>query len=154
MTPVGSKPVQTYAALSNQVDKTKATTSSELTSTNVEASALKAEQNKVTLSAEGKALLAALEQIDHESKKIEAENKTVSEKVEIICPRRAGNGSSRHHRRGRGQLLLCWPIPLRSHDRWRHSTGTCLKIVLHKFKQGFLSLRQLYSFEPFFHLTP
>ncbi len=85
MTPVGSKPVQTYSNQSNQVDKTKAATSSELTSTNAEASALKAEQNKVTLSAEGKALLAALEQIDHESKKAEAENKTVSEKVESFA---------------------------------------------------------------------
>ncbi len=42
----------------------------------------KAEQIKVTLSAEGKALLAALQQIEHDAKKSEAQDKTVSDKVE------------------------------------------------------------------------
>ncbi|MFW1287189.1 hypothetical protein ACEV8A_09730 [Vibrio parahaemolyticus] len=72
MNPVGSNPVNSYAKQpaveDNQVDTVTAP--------------LKVEQNKVTLSTEGKALLAALQQIDHESKKVEAENKTMGEKVE------------------------------------------------------------------------
>ncbi|WP_114787102.1 hypothetical protein [Vibrio tetraodonis] len=43
---------------------------------------LKVEQNKVTLSEEGKALLAALQELDKESKAAEKENKTVGDKVE------------------------------------------------------------------------
>lgn len=42
----------------------------------------KAQQTKVTLSDEGKALLAALQQIEHDAKKSEAQDKTVSDKVE------------------------------------------------------------------------
>ncbi|CAM3534223.1 hypothetical protein VA7868_03863 [Vibrio aerogenes CECT 7868] len=42
----------------------------------------KASTDKVTLSDEGKALLAALKEIDHESKKAAEEDKTVSDKVE------------------------------------------------------------------------
>ncbi|MCV5855642.1 hypothetical protein OFN53_34000, partial [Escherichia coli] len=71
MNPVGSNPVNSYAKQpavvaqnqDHQVDTV--------------AAPLKVEQNKVTLSTEGKALLAALQQIDHESKKVEAENKTM-----------------------------------------------------------------------------
>ncbi len=63
MNPVGSNSVNTYAAQQNKVDQAK-------TADNVaDAAPLKVEQNKVTLSSEGKALLAALKQIDHESKK-------------------------------------------------------------------------------------
>lgn len=76
MNPVGSNSVNTYAAQQNKVDQAK-------TAENVaDAAPLKVEQNKVTLSSEGKALLAALKQIDHESKKVEAENKTVGDQVE------------------------------------------------------------------------
>ncbi len=79
MNPVGSNSVHTYAAQQNKVDQAK-------TAENVaDAAPLKVEQNKVTLSSEGKALLAALKQIDHESKKVEAENKTVSDQVESFA---------------------------------------------------------------------
>ncbi|KIT59610.1 hypothetical protein H336_11165 [Vibrio parahaemolyticus EN9701072] len=81
MNPVGSNPVNSYAKQpavvaqnqDNQVDTVAAPR---------RAAPLNVEQNKVTLSTEGKALLAALQQIDHESKKVEAENKTMGEKVE------------------------------------------------------------------------
>lgn len=43
---------------------------------------LKVEQNKVTLSAEGKALLAALQEIEKEGKAAESKDKTVSDKME------------------------------------------------------------------------
>ena len=46
---------------------------------------LKVGQNKVTLSEEGKALLAALKEIDKESKIAEQENKTVGDKVESFA---------------------------------------------------------------------
>lgn len=79
MNPVGSNSVNTYAVQQNKVDQAK-------TAENVADSApLKVEQNKVTLSSEGKALLAALNQIDHESKKVEAENKTVGDQVESFA---------------------------------------------------------------------
>ena len=79
MNPVGSNSVNTYAAQQNKVDQAK-------TADNVaDAAPLKVEQNRVTLSSEGKALLAALKQIDHESKKVEAENKTVGDQVESFA---------------------------------------------------------------------
>ncbi|KQB02682.1 hypothetical protein CGT92_08505 [Vibrio metoecus] len=43
---------------------------------------LKVEQNKVTLSEEGKALLAALQEIEKEGKTTENKDKTVGDKVE------------------------------------------------------------------------
>lgn len=43
---------------------------------------LKVEQNKVTLSEEGKALLAALQEIEKEGKAAENKDKTVGDKVE------------------------------------------------------------------------
>lgn len=46
---------------------------------------LKVEQNKVTLSEEGRALLAALQEIDKESKAAEKGDKTVGEKVESFA---------------------------------------------------------------------
>lgn len=76
MNPVGSNQVNTYANLQPTLSST------EKTAGEVNASPIKVEQNKVTLSPEGKALLTALQEIDHESKKVEAENKTVGEKVE------------------------------------------------------------------------
>lgn len=76
MNPVGSTSVNSYAKQS--VASKQASIAQEETS----ASPLKVEHNKVTLSTEGKALLAALQQIEHDSKKIEAEDKSVGEKVE------------------------------------------------------------------------
>ncbi|HHF0559679.1 TPA: hypothetical protein ACPHT1_003821 [Vibrio antiquarius] len=76
MNPVGSTSVNNYA---------KQSVSSKQTSIAQEegnASPLKVEHNKVTLSTEGKALLAALQQIEHDSKRVEAEDKSVGEKVE------------------------------------------------------------------------
>lgn len=55
------------------------------TSAAAEPAPLKVEQNTVKLSDEGKALLVALQQIDKEAKKIEAENETVGDKVESFA---------------------------------------------------------------------
>ncbi|MDW2072145.1 hypothetical protein R8O04_12790 [Vibrio sp. 2094] len=76
MNPVGNTSVNSYAKQS--VASKQASIAQEETS----ASPLKVEHNKVTLSTEGKALLAALQQIEHDSKKIEAKDKSVGEKVE------------------------------------------------------------------------
>ncbi|EHR0758232.1 hypothetical protein KUH14_002815 [Vibrio parahaemolyticus] len=76
MNPVGSNPVNSYAKQPAVVAQNQDN------HVDTAAAPLKVEQNKVTLSTEGKALLAALQQIDHESKKVEAENKTMGEKVE------------------------------------------------------------------------
>ncbi len=76
MNPVGSNPVNTYANLQPTMSSTAKGTE------DINVSPLKIEKNKVTLSPEGKALLSALQEIDHESKKAAAENKTVGEKVE------------------------------------------------------------------------
>ncbi|MGD8230870.1 hypothetical protein [Vibrio sp. TRT 1302] len=46
---------------------------------------LKVEQNKVTLSEEGKALLAALQEIEKEGVQAKNENKTVGDKVESFA---------------------------------------------------------------------
>lgn len=76
MNPVGSTSVNNYA---------KQSVASKQTSIAQEEgndSPLKVEHNKVTLSTEGKALLAALQQIEHDSKRVEAEDKSVGEKVE------------------------------------------------------------------------
>ncbi|EKO3809077.1 hypothetical protein NTE10_000945 [Vibrio harveyi] len=79
MNPVGSNSVNTYAAQQNKVEQAKA--SEKIT----DGAPLKIEQNKVSLSSEGKALLAALQQIDHESKKAELKNQTVGDKVESFA---------------------------------------------------------------------
>ncbi|EDP59246.1 hypothetical protein [Vibrio sp. AND4] len=79
MNPVGSNSVNTYATQQNNVGHAKTAEQA------VDTAPLKVEQNKVTLSSEGKALLAALKQIDSESKKVEAENKTVSDQVESFA---------------------------------------------------------------------
>lgn len=76
MNPVGSNTVNSYANL-----QSTATQAQEMTEGGA-ASPLKVEQNKVTLSSEGKALLSALQEIEHESKKAEDDNKSVGEKVE------------------------------------------------------------------------
>jgi hypothetical protein len=77
MTPVGTSNTQLYSpAKMNAQNK----------STEAEKPApLKVEQNTVKLSDEGKALLFALKQIDNEAKKVEAENATVTDKVESFA---------------------------------------------------------------------
>ncbi|NNN80291.1 hypothetical protein [Vibrio sp. 11-4(1)] len=76
MNPVGSTSVNSYAKQSVASKQTS------IAQEEGNASPLKVEHNKVTLSTEGKALLAALQQIEHDSKKVEAEDKSVGEKVE------------------------------------------------------------------------
>lgn len=86
MNPVGSNTVNSYANLQSTATQANGMTE------DVAASPLKIEQNKVTLSSEGKALLNALQEIEHESKKAEAENKTVGEKVESFTHGALGMG--------------------------------------------------------------
>lgn len=76
MTPVGmsSATVNTQQQIKPQIDSDKAS---------AVATSLKVEKNTVTLSNEGKALLAALQEIDKESTK-PTEDKTVGEKVEAF----------------------------------------------------------------------
>ncbi|HHF3023925.1 TPA: hypothetical protein ACPJ0Z_002170 [Vibrio diabolicus] len=76
MNPVGSTSVNNYAKQSVASKQTS------IAQEEGNASPLKVEHNKVTLSTEGKALLAALQQIEHDSKRVEAEDKSVGEKVE------------------------------------------------------------------------
>ncbi|HAS6202102.1 TPA: hypothetical protein I7162_11495 [Vibrio vulnificus] len=75
MNPVGSRPVEAYTSAQKQTANPNAAKESA-------PAPLQVEQNKVTLSEEGKALLSALQELDKESKKVEAENKTVGDKVE------------------------------------------------------------------------
>jgi hypothetical protein len=75
MTPVGmNNAAKVYSAQAGNSQATSA-------EANQVPKALQVEQNKVTLSDEGKALLAALSEIDKESKELEKE-KDVSGKVE------------------------------------------------------------------------
>ncbi|MDK9736737.1 hypothetical protein KI655_05440 [Vibrio sp. D404a] len=77
MTPVTNNTAQTYSPAKIQPTKAASETS--------EPAPLKVEQNTVKLSDEGKALLVALQQIDKEAKKVEAENETVGDKVESFA---------------------------------------------------------------------
>lgn len=77
MTPVTNNAAQTYSPVKNQPTKGTPVSS--------EPAPLKVEHNTVKLSDEGKALLVALQQIDKEAKKIEAENETVGDKVESFA---------------------------------------------------------------------
>ncbi|KAB0303133.1 hypothetical protein F2Z80_03795 [Vibrio fortis] len=77
MTPVTNNATQTYSPAKLQPTKGAPVPS--------EPAPLKVEQNTVKLSDEGKALLVALQQIDKEAKKIEAENETVGDKVESFA---------------------------------------------------------------------
>ncbi len=80
MNPVG---MDSTSALSSQ--KIKAQTPSKA-DTQPSAAPLKLEQNKVTLSEEGKALLAALQEIEKDSKAAESEKeRSVGEKVESFA---------------------------------------------------------------------
>lgn len=79
MTPVGmNNAAQVYAA---QAKKAPAAPQPPASDANQTTNALKVEKNRVTLSDEGKALLAALSEIDKESKEIQKE-KDFGDKVE------------------------------------------------------------------------
>lgn len=78
MTPVGMEPVKLSPT---QQVKPQADAVSETTSP----APLKVEQNKVTLSEEGKALLAALQEIEKEGAQAKSENKSVGDKVESFA---------------------------------------------------------------------
>ncbi|MGF1755191.1 hypothetical protein L4C33_16560 [Vibrio makurazakiensis] len=78
MTPVGTSGTQLYSA---QQVKPQAQT----TPNTSNAAPLKMEQNQVTLSDEGKALLAALQEIEKDTKKAEGSKETVGDKVESFA---------------------------------------------------------------------
>lgn len=78
MTPVGMEPVKLTSA--QQAKPSVATTEAQPAST-----PLKVEQNKVTLSDEGKALLAALQEIEKDTKAAEKAEKSVGDKVESFA---------------------------------------------------------------------
>ncbi|KJY83111.1 hypothetical protein TW81_08850 [Vibrio galatheae] len=78
MTPVGMGAAKLS---STQQVKLQATTPE----SNTGQAPLKVEQNKVTLSNEGKALLAALQEIEKESKVIKEGDKSVGDKVESFA---------------------------------------------------------------------
>ena len=77
MTPVGTSNTQLYSP--SQMNAQAKSTEAE------KPAPLKVEQNTVKLSDEGKALLSALKEIDKEAKKVEAENATVTDKVESFA---------------------------------------------------------------------
>ncbi|WP_394144540.1 hypothetical protein [Vibrio atypicus] len=77
MTPVGMEPAKLTPAQQVKPQASPAETSQASTP-------LKVEQNKVTLSAEGKALLAALQEIEKDAK-TDAGDKTVGDKVESFA---------------------------------------------------------------------
>ncbi|CAM2742845.1 hypothetical protein [Vibrio mytili] len=79
MNPVGSSAVNVYNSQPTKVVTTK-TSSGE-----VSANSIQTPQSKVSLSNEGKALLAALQQIDQESQAEAPKAKTVGDKVESFA---------------------------------------------------------------------
>ena len=109
MNPVGSNAVNSYANMQPSATPKKDRIE-ELNSQST-----KVEQNKITLSAEGKALLTALQEIDHESKKAAAENKTVSEKVESFT---------------HGALGMDHPDKVKQEEDTSYSAGQYLSAVL------------------------
>ncbi|RTZ15773.1 hypothetical protein EJ063_11915 [Vibrio aquaticus] len=78
MTPVGMEPAKLSPT---QQVKPQATNASQQASS----APLKVEQNTVTLSDEGKALLAALQEIEKESKTAPQDGKSVGDKVESFA---------------------------------------------------------------------
>ncbi|WP_299689355.1 hypothetical protein [uncultured Vibrio sp.] len=77
MTPIGTSNTQLYSP--SQINTQNKGTEAE------RAAPVKVEQNTVTLSDEGKALLSALKEIEKETKKVESENATVTDKVESFA---------------------------------------------------------------------
>ncbi|MDF2153811.1 hypothetical protein [Vibrio sp. CAU 1672] len=80
MNPVANHPVTAY-----RPPQPDSATKSAHTEHSQSVGPLKAEQNTVTLSAEGKALLTALQEIDQQGQQSEKENKTVGDKVESFA---------------------------------------------------------------------
>lgn len=78
MTPVG---MESMKLSTTQMSKPQASTETE----NKGSTPLKIEKNTVTLSNEGKALLAALQELEKEGKALEDKDKTVSDKVESFA---------------------------------------------------------------------
>ncbi|WP_282176986.1 hypothetical protein [Vibrio nereis] len=78
MTPVGMEPVKLTSTQQTQSSAPKA-------EAQPASSPLKVEQNKVTLSSEGKALLAALQEIEKDAKVAEKGEKSVGDKVESFA---------------------------------------------------------------------
>ncbi|MGR5235639.1 hypothetical protein [Vibrio alfacsensis] len=109
MNPVGSKSITTYARQPSHVDHAKGSEHTANTSS------LKGEQNKVTLSSEGKALLAALQQIDHESNRVNADNDTMADKVESFA---------------HGALGMDHPDTIKEEDDGSYSAGQYLSAAL------------------------
>lgn len=109
MNPVGSTSVNNYAKQSVASKQTS------IAQEEGNASPLKVEHNKVTLSTEGKALLAALQQIEHDSKRVEAEDKSVGEKVESFT---------------HGALGMDHPDKIEEEDDGSYSAGQYLSAAL------------------------
>ncbi|MCS0447134.1 hypothetical protein [Vibrio diabolicus] len=109
MNPVGSTSVNSYAKQSVASKQTS------IAQEEGNASPLKVEHNKVTLSTEGKALLAALQQIEHDSKRVEAEDKSVGEKVESFT---------------RGALGMDHPDKIEEEEDGSYSAGQYLSAAL------------------------
>ncbi|WP_010449485.1 hypothetical protein [Vibrio rotiferianus] len=79
MNPVGSNSVNGYSSQPAKIQANKVAGSDDAPKP------LQIEKNKVTLSDEGKALLAALQDIDQNGHEVKAENKTVGDKVESFA---------------------------------------------------------------------
>ncbi|HHF3196366.1 hypothetical protein MTR11_20070 [Vibrio sp. CCB-PB317] len=109
MNPVGSTSVNNYAKQSVASKQTS------IAQEEGNASPLKVEHNKVTLSTEGKALLAALQQIEHDSKRVEAEDKSVGEKVESFT---------------HGALGMAHPDKIEEEEDGSYSAGQYLSAAL------------------------
>lgn len=87
MNPVGSRPVEAYASAQKQTANPNAAKESA-------PAPLQVEQNKVTLSEEGKALLSALQELDKESKKSRSGKQNRGRQSGILHLRRIRHGPS------------------------------------------------------------
>ncbi|CAH1583943.1 conserved hypothetical protein [Vibrio jasicida] len=114
MNPVGSNSVNRQSVYSNAAQQNNRD-QAKVAKQSANAAPLKVDQNTVTLSSEGKALLVALQQIDHESKKVEAENKTVGDKVESFA---------------HGALGMDHPDTIEEEDDGSYSAGQYLSAAL------------------------
>ena len=107
MTPVGTSNTQLYSPAKMNAQNKSAEAE--------KPAPLKVEQNTVKLSDEGKALLFALKQIDNEAKKVEAENATVTDKVESFA---------------HGALGMDHPDKVEEEDDGSYSAGQFLSAAL------------------------
>ena len=107
MTPVGTSNTQLYSPAKMNAQNKSAEAE--------KPAPLKVEQNTVKLSDEGIALLFALKQIDNEAKKVEAENATVTDKVESFA---------------HGALGMDHPDKVEEEDDGSYSAGQFLSAAL------------------------